>query len=360
MDVIAARAFSVCQPDAATWDSFVATHAQGHLLQSSPWGTLKSRFGWQPLRVAVANQHGALVAGAQMLRRTAYGASLCYVPRGPLLSGDEQADEALLATLLRLARRQRAVLLRIEPNLAEAAPGAAALHTWLQLRGFVVATPLQPQSSIHTALAGGEEQLLAALSKGHRADIRRAERGGVTVRVGASDDDLRAFYAIMTATGKRADFALHSLDYYRQAWQLLGAAEPAGGSLLLLAAQDGTTIAAFLVLAWGQEACYLYSGSNEAGLKSGANHLLQWHALRWAMARGCTRYDLWGVPDQFGQMAQAPAEERAALEAQAKTDPLYGVYRFKKGFAGQVVRYLPAYDYRVVPWLYGLVLRKLG
>ncbi len=32
------------------------------------------------------------------------------------------------------------------------------------------------------------------------------------------------------------------------------------------------------------------------------------------------------------------------LEAQARRDPLDGVYRFKKGWGGQVVRTVPAYD----------------
>jgi lipid II:glycine glycyltransferase (peptidoglycan interpeptide bridge formation enzyme) len=90
---------------------------------------------------------------------------------------------------------------------------------------------------------------------------------------------------------------------------------------------------------------YLYGGSTDVGLKSGANHALQWQAIQWARASGCRLYDFWGVPDQFGLAAQASDEaERELLEERAKSDPLYGVFRFKKGFGGQVVRYLPAYD----------------
>ena len=116
-----------------------------------------------------------------------------------------------------------------------------------------------------------------------------------------------------------------------------------------------------MIFAWAGEGLYLYGGSTEAGLKSGANHALQWQAIQWARARGCRLYDFWGVPDQFGLAALAADEaERARLEAAAKSDPLYGVFRFKKGFGGQVTRYLPAYDRVYMPPLYALWQRRFG
>jgi len=131
------------------------------------------------------------------------------------------------------------------------------------------------------------------------------------------------------------------------------------GSCLLLAERDGVLLAAFLVFAWAGEGLYLYSGATEAGLKSGANHALQWHALLWAKALGCRIYDFWGIPDALGQAAACTdAAERAQLEQAAQSDPLYGVFRFKKGFGGQVVRYAPAYDQVYVPALYALWRRR--
>lgn len=95
-------------------------------------------------------------------------------------------------------------------------------------------------------------------------------------------------------------------------------------------------------------------------MKSGANHGLEWHALRWARELGCRRYDLWGIPDALGRAAGAADEdERAALESAAQKDPLIGVYRFKKGFGGRIVRYLPAYDLPLIPPLYRLVRHRI-
>ena len=35
---------------AGEWESFLLRHPQAHLLQTSTWGELKARHGWQPLR----------------------------------------------------------------------------------------------------------------------------------------------------------------------------------------------------------------------------------------------------------------------------------------------------------------------
>jgi lipid II:glycine glycyltransferase (peptidoglycan interpeptide bridge formation enzyme) len=66
------------------------------------------------------------------------------------------------------------------------------------------------------------------------------------------------------------------------------------------------------------------------------SYLLQWEAIRWARANGCTRYDLWGVPD----------EDEETLEAQftRRSDGLWGVYRHKRGYGGRLVRWAGAFD----------------
>lgn len=369
---------AVVEPASAEWDTFVLGHPYGHLLQLSPWGRLKAAFGWsmchvavvgttagampQELRdarhtppAAVAKSHPRILAGAQILFRRRYAVSVGYVPRGPLFSGDPLIDDLLLTALARIARRHRAVFLRLEPNLLEDDPHADAYHTWLLLKGFQPAAPIQPRSSIHLDLNQPAERLFASFSKGHRADIRRAERQGLTVRVGSADD-IGIFSAIMQSTGARAAFDVHAEAYYRQAHAAFQSR-----SHLLLAEQDQQVVAGHMVFADARRGLYLYSGATEPGLKSGANHLLQWYAIQWACAQACTSYDFWGIPDALGRAAAATdVQERATLEAAAKHDPLIGVYRFKKGFGGRVVRYLPAYDQVYLPLLYGLWRRRFS
>jgi lipid II:glycine glycyltransferase (peptidoglycan interpeptide bridge formation enzyme) len=72
------------------------------------------------------------------------------------------------------------------------------------------------------------------------------------------------------------------------------------------------------------------------------NHLLQWEAIRWASAQGLTTYDLWGAPDTFEE-----------------GDRMWGVWRFKEGFNGQVRHGLGAWDFAPSPGRYRLFTSAL-
>ena len=77
------------------------------------------------------------------------------------------------------------------------------------------------------------------------------------------------------------------------------------------------------------------------------NHLAQWTAIRICREAGCTEYDLWGIPD----------EEEDILEAQFadRHDGLWPVYRFKRGFGGNVLRTMGSFDYVYNRVLYSAV-----
>ena len=81
-------------------------------------------------------------------------------------------------------------------------------------------------------------------------------------------------------------------------------------------------------------------------------YLLQWEAMKWAREHGCMMYDLWGVPDADETTLEAQFEDRH--------DGLWGVYRFKRGFGGQLMRAAQAQDRVYMPLLYRLYLRRMG
>ncbi len=70
--------------------------------------------------------------------------------------------------------------------------------------------------------------------------------------------------------------------------------------------------------------------------------------MRWAKSRGCTEYDLWGVPDADEEALEAGFESRS--------DGLWGVYRFKRGFGGKLVRSAGAWEKAYLPFIYPLYL----
>jgi peptidoglycan pentaglycine glycine transferase (the first glycine) len=333
--------------DSETWNSFVAASPMGHLLQAWQWGQLKAAFGWQAERVGVQDG-GRLVASAQVLFRSPLPSfpylTIAYVPKGPILDfGNQEISEALLSAIHRLAHRKRAILLKIEPEL----PYSPALVRQLQACGFRPSQQtIQPRSTIHIDLRAELDEILARMKSKTRYNVRLAGRREVLVREGTSDD-LPLFHRLIALTGRRDGFAVHSREYYEMAYRLF---VPSGLARLLLATYQDEVIAGLMVFAFGQRAWYMYGASLNRERNRMPNHLLQWQAIRWAKAQGCLAYDLWGIPDEVGK--EPEKYKRTVTDRQSG---LWGVYRFKQGFGGQVVRYVGAYDYVYRPalaWLY--------
>jgi peptidoglycan pentaglycine glycine transferase (the first glycine) len=179
-----------------------------------------------------------------------------------------------------------------------------------------------------------------------RYNIRLAEKKGVMVRPW---NDIAGFHHMMSVTGARDEFGVHSLEYYRRAHHLL---HQAGLAELLVAEYAGRPLAALMVCARGKSSWYLYGASTEEERNRMPAYLLQWEAMRWAKAHGAEQYDLWGVPD----------EDEATLEAgfETRRDGLWGVYRFKRGFGGEVKRAGGALDRVYHPLLYRATLAFLS
>jgi len=250
---------------------------------------------------------------------------------------------AAVRTVCRLARNQGAFAIVIEPDLLD----TLADHHLLERLGLRPADfGVQPRRTIWVNLDVDEEvDILAAMKPKARYNIGLARRRGVTVRVG-SVADAELFYGMMRATAERDAFAIHPLAYYRDFLELFTRGENAPGRLLI-AEYQGEPLAALIVTALGERAIYLYGASTNSHRELMPTYLLQWEAMLWARRRGCKTYDLWGVPD----------EDEATLEAnfEKRTDGLWGVYRFKRGFGGQLVRHVGAWVCALSPlrwWLF--------
>ena len=239
-----------------------------------------------------------------------------------------------------MCRQKRAVFLKVEPDALE--DEQRTLEVFFD--GFDSdAKPIQPRQTVLISLEGEEEDWMARMKQKTRYNIRLAERKGVQV---TETDDLVVFQSLMDVTGERDGFGVHNQAYYQRAYDLFAAS---GACSILLASYEGQPLAAMMIFVRGKRAWYFYGASNNEERNRMPTYLLQWEAMRWAAARGCTEYDLWGVPD-------APEEE---LEANftSRYDGLWGVYRFKRGFGGRLVRSAGAWDRVYRPFLYQLYLR---
>ncbi len=339
--------------DRAAWDDALAAFPSAHLLQSWAWGAFKHlTTGWSPLRVALTRAGQTQpVALASIGVRRAGPLTLMYAPKGPIFDpADHQTAADVLATLEGLARQYRAIALKIDPDIPQATgvpgepddtpnPDGLALHQLLTTRGWRISPEqVQFKNTMLIDLTPDEDTLLMRLNQSTRRKIRVAEREGVHVRA-ANEADLPLLYDLYAETGARDGFLIRPRDYYERAWRdfmRAGLCHP------LIAEVNGQAVAHVVLYAFGRTCWYFYGASSNLHRDKMPNYLLQWQAMRWAKARGCTTYDLWGAPDVFDD-----------------SDRMWGVYQFKRGFRAQVIRTAGAWDYAPNPLVYAAFSQAL-
>lgn len=281
-----------------------------------------------------------------MFRPLPFGFTIAYIAKGPVSAAENcqlfKVWESLWPEVDAACRKRRSVLLKVEPDLWEGEmPGS-------QPAGFQTSPhTIQPPRTIVLDLTGAEDQVLARMKQKTRYNIRLAIKKGVIVQPSA---DVDLFFRLMQATGERDRFGVHSLEYYQRSFDLF---HHRGECELLLAELAGEPLAALMVFNRGARAWYFYGASVNTHREAMPAYLLQWEAMRWARRQGCTEYDLWGVPDA--------SEEALEADFTRRSDGLWGVYRFKRGFGGQLRRSAGPWDRVYQPflyWLYRLVVRN--
>jgi lipid II:glycine glycyltransferase (peptidoglycan interpeptide bridge formation enzyme) len=330
--------------DQEIWNSFVKGAPSFSLLQSWEWGEFKQKMGWQVYRVGV-EESGMIKAGAQMLIKSLpLGmASIAYVPRGPLCDWEDHSSTGmLLAEMHRIARKHKAIYLKIEPPLRNTPQNDQAVQRYSFIPSRI---HNQPRNTIIIDLDRDLETILSEMHHKTRYHIRRAERKGVKVSVGGSED-LPGFIDLIQHTGRRKRFSTRKREYYELEWKIFSDRDQC---VLLMASHENRLIAVHLAVLFGSHAAYFHGGSLDLANNISPNYLLMWEAIQWAKGKGCATFDLWGIPDEIE--GSVDKDQDSFLE---RKDGLWGVYRFKSGFSKNVVSYLGAYDYIYHPIPYAL------
>jgi peptidoglycan pentaglycine glycine transferase (the first glycine) len=363
------------------WNSIISKLPNPHFLQTSEWGQVKAKYGWEAIyavwtadqfivtrdQLPITNNYiaAALILKRQIIRSGfAARLSILYSPKGPLLDWtNESLRKRVLDDLQTFAKKQGAIFLKIDPDvvLGTGVPDSEedvqdstgqVVRSELKRRGWQFSSEqIQFRNTVVVDLNPSEEELLARMKQKTRYNIRLAERKGVSLRAGRLED-LPMLYKMYAETSVRDGFVIRDEGYYKTVWELfmrsnVGTLERSQVEIFqpsnlptcepLIAEVNGEPVAAIVVFYFAGRACYVYGMSRDVHRDKMPNYLLQWEAMKRAKARGCTVYDLWGAPEVFDE-----------------SDSMWGVYRFKEGLGGKIVRTLGAWDYVPSPLWYKL------
>lgn len=302
------------------WDDFILEN-DGHPLQLSGWGDLKSKHGWIADRLFITDNDEVIGAIQVLTKKLPLPfRAFSYAPRNTVFH--VKHAEGLEAVAMYIKHKYKGTTLSIEPDTEE----FDKPEKWTKATNKVL-----PAETIVIDLQQAEDAIQAAMAKKTRQYIRKSAKD-VEIKQVVTPEDVDKCFDLYKDTAQRAGFALHTKEYYLDVKAALKDHSP------IFAAYIDDEPVAFLWLAISGATAYeLYGGMNDAGQKYRANYALKWHAITKTKEWGLTKYD-------FGGLISG------------------GVTLFKQGWVGESTTFAGTYDRPLSPfyvlWSHALPFAK--
>lgn len=307
-------------------DAFSEKHKNGHFLQTSLWGKVKSDWKW--FGVICRNDSGEITGTLAVLLRkiSKLPYHMMYAPRGPVCDFDDKETFcALIEAAKEEGKKYNAYELKIDKDVPDDNEEyrATALSQGFKFKGKTINfEDFQCRCVIRILLDGrSEDEVFAAFHSDHRRKIRIAVKNNVEVKIHGSEM-AETFYQIMKETCERDGFELRSAAYFAKILDVFG-----DKARLYMAYYEGEPIAGAISVLWGDKVWYFYGASSNSNRKVMPNYLLQWEMIKWAIEEGCKIYDFRGVAGVIDE-----------------NNPLFGLYRFKHRFDGTYIEFMGEMD----------------
>lgn len=286
-----------------------------NFLQSDVWAKTNRLIGHTVVESTLKNGQKLV-----MIVKNAKRARYLEVPGGPLIDWQNSSEVAeAKAEMLKIARGHHCAFVRFRPQLLDTPENRKILGS---IGAKKSPMHLAAEHTIIIDLTKSQEDLLANMRRQTRYEVRRAEKLGIKVKSGSSEELFKEFHKIQNETAARQHFVPPDLK------TLLSEREAFGkNAKIYVAVTEDAPIAYGLILTHGDEAEYYEAASTDLNRKLPGAYALQWQVIKDLKKQGIKKYNLWGI---------APAGQKQHRYA--------GVTTFKTGFGGSIVTYVPAHD----------------
>ncbi len=296
-----------------------------NILQSELWENFQKKLGKKTITIRSDNYSFLAV-----IENTPIGKYL-FVPYGPYLANYYQLRPAL-ARLKKLAKREKAIFIRIEPTI---------FFSQKYLKGFgaIKSKDIDPAETWVLDLPEEKEKLLQLFPRRLRGYYNTHSKKGIEIIKSKNLSDIRYLVDLQKKTFQAKNIQPFSEKY------LVKELEQEFSTLYLAKFQD-KVIAAVLVFDDEETRYYMQAASDKNFAKLNANGILTIQAILDAWDKKLVAFDFWGIaPDD------APIDH-----------PWAGFTAFKKMFAGEARYYSGTYDIPVkrLRYLFYRWLRKIN
>lgn len=313
------------------WDGFVSKLPEANFLQSWDFYEFHLSRGKKVARRLVVDGEKIIGAYAGVVETARRGTYLA-IAGGPLIDfRDKKVVKAVFDDIREIGVKNNCVFVRVRPQLP-LSEKSLRLMSDLGLKKAPMYLSVEYAGILD--LRKSEAEILAGASQGFRRKLRKAEK--LDLEIYASDDELAIsdFCRLEKKHAERQKYVAFSSDFLTKQFE---AFKKNHEVLIYTAKKDGEILAQNFMIFYGPEASYHYGVSSELGTKYSAAPLLHLKAMEEARARGCVRYNLWGI-----------------VGTEEKSHRFYGVSEFKRSFGCEELKYTPAHDLILKPGKYHL------
>ena len=311
------------EKDKTKYKEFLERNPRCNFQQSLEWGEVKK--SWKKEVILSEDENGNIQGSLCVwIRKIPIFGNLMYSSREPICDiHNESVLKDLTDGANELARKYNAFVLRIEPDILKEDEKFREIIEKLNYKikddSKDFKDEIQPRFVFRLNIKGKtEDEVFAGFHQKTRYNIRLANKKGVVIKEGTRED-LKDFHKIMVETGKRDDFIIRSLEYFEKMYDCLAP----NHMKLLMAYHEDKPIAGIIPIMYGNKTWYLYGASSNSYRNLMPNYLLQWTAIKQAIADKKEIYDFRGV--------SGVVDEK---------HPQYGLYRFKKGFGAEFTEFI--------------------
>lgn len=380
---------------------FENTHPLGSFYQTIKWGKLKEKNGWKYYLVGVKEDDKVIAACLLLEKKVFLSLTLFYSPRGFLLDyNNKKLLEFFTKNVKKFAKMHHAIFIKIDPTIIEfekdingdAIKGGISnknIIDSLKSLGYKnVNTHLQPNIVFTLDLKNKTiDEIYNKMENTTKQRVRKNESIGIKTRE-LSRDELSIFKSIMQNTADRRGFIDRPLSYYENMYDIfdnmkillsyidikeysnnekirlnkttdeikklkeslnkenantkkinnkLKEAEVLAKSLEKtikkcedIMKKENTNIinlGCLMFMFHGREVLSLFGGVYDEYREFMPAYTLNYDMIKYACENVYEKYNFYGID-----------------EYKDKSNPMYGLYDFKRGFSGVVEEYIGTYD----------------
>jgi peptidoglycan pentaglycine glycine transferase (the first glycine) len=265
----------------------------------------------------IARDNGRIVCSAVIMERKSWLFRFAIIQFGPLF----KEPEVLISSLVSISSYYKGkgyVFLSVQlaiptGNITDLIE--YRLHLALNIQTYF---NRENWSSIVLNLRGTEEDIRRNFSKGHKSDLKKAEKNQISVSALSSEEELDRFSKVYFKMNKGRGLAIdeqQSKAFLKRTWEFLK--QTGLGDCLIV--KDGTSqlLGGIILLYQGKTVRYFKGASDPEYRHLPILHLAIWEGIKRAKTLGFHDFDFWGYNHFVNEK-----------------DQVFYINRFKKGFGG--------------------------